>query len=86
MNEQNKKILTILAVLAAVGIAGASAFFFMGQGSEEKMQVVDTVPMAPGQKSMKQLEMEAMRGGEVNPDTGAGGAPAPGERDLGGGL
>lgn len=69
MSENQKRVVLIVVVIAALVAAGFSAFRFMGADQPVPSGVKNDLP--PGAKTGKQLEMEAMQ-------RGAGG----GERDA----
>ena len=71
MNEQTKKVLAIVAAVVAVGLAAFGAYNFATSG--EKMEVDHIVHLPPGTKSMRDQEVENMKGSApASENTGKG--------------
>lgn len=72
MNENAKKALAIVAAVVAVGLAVVGAMNFANSG--EKMEVDHVVKLPPGTKSMRDQEVENMKGtpAPAGEDTGKG--------------
>ncbi|MBX3111912.1 MAG: hypothetical protein KF857_07870 [Fimbriimonadaceae bacterium] len=70
MTEQTKKVLAIVAAVVAVGLAAFGAYNFATSG--ERMEVDHVVKLPPGTKSMRDQEVENMKGGGAAPTENTG--------------
>lgn len=61
MNESSKKVLLIVLVVVALGVAGFSAFRYLGDGTT----VGNVNDLPPGTPTGKELEMRAMEQGQA---------------------